>query len=677
MRASMGKTAPHVAWGRAPSTVAETSVRNTRCTLVVAIPLNRLRSPFETHMQMSLKAMTPMMRETIDELARRHGIGETRPSPDKDAVPVSTETKMKILQALNVDLDTAAERSDMAAARQAKPAGPLPISYLPSYLENTRIWGITLEPYELRSSRNWGIGDFQDLCDIARIFGPLGADFIGLTPLHAPFLADPDRCSPYEPSSRQRLNPLYIAVDRVPGYEPDPALERAAAGLRESHLVDYIGVARLKLEALRNIWTGWTSNGQGMTGHEDFETFVAREGAPLRLHAVFETLSFTMSAEGLGAGWHAWPEAFKDPSSPDVRAFAEAHDDEIRFHMWLQWLAHCQLDAAAEATKAAGMRIGLYLDLAVGEALDGSATWGERNVYVSAATIGSPPDPFAADGQDWHLAAFQPSAIASGTPSPYERMVSVAMRYAGAIRIDHAAALRRLFLVPLDLKPDGGAYVEYPERELLRILSEASERHQCLVIGEDLGVLPKGLQDDLAEARILSYRILSYERTKDGFKPGDAYPALSLACISTHDHQTMAGWWRGADISTRADHGILPADITQAHREERKAERDDLGRALHEAGIKQSAQRPSDSASDEALSGLVVDAHRFIGRTVSILAAVRLADMSGEKVPTNVPGTSDSYPNWKPKLSMTLEALPEAPLVIAISRALREERPRS
>src|SRR4051794_40029586 len=104
-----------------------------------------------------------------------------------------------------------------------------------------------------------------------------------------------------------------------------------------------------------------------------------------------------------------------------------------------------------------------FIDLAVGEAIDGSATWSEPNVYISDATVGSPPDPFAPDGQDWHLAAFLPAAIGSGDDAPYRRMLTAAMRYAGAIRIDHAAALRRLFLVPLENSPREGAYVDYPQ----------------------------------------------------------------------------------------------------------------------------------------------------------------------------------------------------------------------
>lgn len=196
------------------------------------------------------------------------------------------------------------------------------------------------------------------------------------------------------------------------------------------------------------------------------------------------------------------------------------------------------------------------------------------------------------------------------------------------------------------------------------------------MIGEDLGMLPEGLQDDLSEARILSYRILSYERDQSGFKPADVYPALALACISTHDHQTLAGWWRGADIKVRAEHGIVPPDVTEEHVEERKVERKDLVEALEEADAEPPAKLPPAAATAERLSDLVVSAHRFIAKTPSMLAAVRLADLTGEKKPTNIPGTSDSYPNWRPKLSIPVKALPNLPLLKRVAQAMAEERPR-
>ncbi len=604
----------------------------------------------------------------LDQLARHHGISPTRPSPDNVEVPVSDETKWKVLAALGVN-----QKSVVTVLKQQS-SKTIPKSYLPKALKQGRVWGISLQLYELRSKRNWGIGDFEDLAGMIRFGSSLGADFIGLNPLHAPFLADPDRCSPYEPSNRQMLSPLYIAVDKVAGFKNSPQLERRLHSLRQTDLVDYVGVAEVKLATLREIWRSQKASTIATIDGESFNDFIQAGGDVLRRHALFESLSSFMVEHGIGAGWEAWPVEYRTPDGPEVAEFSQARADDIRFHMWLQWLAHRQLSKAAAGAHDAGLKIGLYLDLAVGEAMDGSATWGEQDAYISGATIGSPPDPFATEGQDWHLAAFHPYKIASGKQSPYRRMVTAAMRYAGAVRIDHAAALRRLYLVPRESAPDSGAYVNYPQDKLLNILADASAEFRCVVIGEDLGMLPEGLQEDLAEAQILSYRILSYEREDDGFKPANAYPRLSLACISTHDHQTLAGWWRGADIKARADHGIVPPDVSAEHVEERRHEREDLQHVLHEAEAEPPHRLPSPTANDKKLKDLVVSAHRFIAKTASALVSVRLADMTGEKHPTNIPGTSDSYPNWKPKLSVSCEELNNLPLIREIADVMRQER---
>ena len=612
----------------------------------------------------------------LDRLARDNGISLMRPSPDGTDVSVSDYTKREILTALGVELPEKDAVARHSAKRDTKPAdNTIPRSYLPQLFGDTRVWGISLQLYELRSDRNWGIGDFDDLARMTDLVGSLGGDFIGLNPLHAPFLADPDRCSPYEPSSRQYLNPLYIAVDKIPGFETDEELERQLQKLRATDLVDYVAVAEAKLSRLRTLWTLWGASEQTGPAYSssDFRAFVDESGEGLRRHALFEAISSSMTARGVGAGWRQWPEEFCRPDTTAAAHFARQHDDDIRFHMWLQWLAHCQLTEATNRARLAGLRVGLYLDLAVGEAIDGSATWSERDIYIANATIGSPPDPFAPDGQDWHLAAFHPSAIARGEESPFRRMVSAAMRYAGAIRIDHAAALRRLFLVPLTSGPHEGAYVDYPLEDLLQILAQTSAQYHCLVIGEDLGMLPPGFQSTLTKAGILSYRILSYEKDGEKFKPAEVYPDLALACISTHDHQTLAGWWKSADVDLRAEHGIVSAETTREHHQERNAERKALFEALPHAVGSTPDLLPAD-ADAHALTDLVIRAHRFIARTPSFLVAVRLADLTDEKQPTNIPGTRDSYPNWKPKLSVAIEELDKVALVIAVTRTMREER---
>lgn len=609
-------------------------------------------------------------RNVLDQLADAHGIDPVRPVPDGPPVQISQETKAKLLCAMDVDISLG-PASELSAIHPRPPtSGTATACFIPEFLTGERVWGVSLQLYELRSERNWGIGDFEDLRVMIDLVAALGGDFIGLNPLHAPFLADAGRCSPYEPSGRLFLNPLYIAVDRLLGFEPNPDQQQTIAALRDTDLVDYEGVASAKLAALRSTWRRSTHEDGDCDGLAEFQAFVHDGGEPLRRHAIFEALSAHMVGSGFSAGWHAWPEAFQDPGSEAVVSFAQEHDDDVRFHLWLQWVTHRQLLEAASHARASGLRIGLYLDLAVGEALNGSATWSERAVYLTGAPIGSPPDPFAPDGQDWHLAGFQPSRIASGTNPPFEQMVTAAMHYAGAIRIDHAAALRRLFLVPIDGSPSDGAYVSYPQDDLIRILAETSTRHRCLVIDEDLGLLPDGLQGDLTAAKIFSYRILSYERDDQGFKSATYYPALALACISTHDHQTLAGWWRGADIDLRAEHGIVSSELTRQHKAARAAERQQLVQAIGNLDVSDLTDSPSSSVLDD----LTVRAHRFVAGTPSMLVAVRLADLTDEKRPSNIPGTSSSYPNWQPKLSVAVERLSELPLLNAIAAATNDGR---
>lgn len=601
----------------------------------------------------------------LDDLARQHGIEFTRPEPDGTEVPISTETKRKILSALNVSVDG-----------EAVPSGP--VCYLPQVLADGRVWGFSLQLYELKSDRNWGIGDFADLVSMCGIAGRLGADFIGLNPLHAPFLADAARCSPYEPSNRRWLNPLYIAVDQVPGFQMSPQLEHRLKALRQADLVDYPGVANLKMEVLWRLWRVWRDGAAAAPYVTDaFEAFRLKGGESLRFHALFEVVSTAMVAKGVSVGWRGWPEDLQDPKAQAVQEFSQSRLDEIDFQIWLQWLADVQLREAKAAAVDAGLRIGLYLDLAVGEALDGSATWSEPDVYVSSASIGGPPDPWAVDGQDWRLAAFLPDRIADGGASPYRLMLDAAMQYAGAIRIDHAAALARLFLVPFDGTPAEGAYVTYPREQILQVLADASHDHRCLVIGEDLGNLPDGLREDLARSRLLSYRIFSYERNKDGFIPAEDYPALALACVSTHDHQTLGGWWRGADISMRAEHGLVPQESADKDLDARTVELVDLVRLLEAEDLPVPEGDEGEELEDAELDRLTVSLHRLLARTPSMLLAVRLADLTKEEQPTNVPGTSESHPNWRPKLSVALEALEEDALVAEVSAALRQERPKS
>lgn len=600
------------------------------------------------------------------ENAERHGIAVTYQGADGKLTRVPKETLKLLTEALS---DSPVPHPDGETASGANKQ-----CFLPEFLEAGRAWGISLQLYELRSDRNAGIGDFADLADFCRIAGPMGADFVGCNPLHALFLADLSRCSPFFPSNRRFLNPIYIAVDKIACVTWTDHQHQRAERLRAIDLVDYVAVAELKLELLRDAWVHWKDSSD--LPRAEFTTFKRDGGEPLRKHALFETLSQHFARGGEGAGWRGWPASYQDWRSPEVAVFARENKDEIEFHIWLQWIAAGQLAAARKAARSAGMRIGLYLDLAVAEAPDGSATWSEPENFLLGMKIGAPPDVFSADGQDWGLAPLSPVVLGKTGDGYYKSLLQRVMAMGGALRIDHAMSAARLFIIPEALAARDGTYLRFPIEAVLTMYAALSQRLECVVIAEDLGNVPAGFRDALEAARMLSYRVLCFEHRAGEFHPSSSYPRLSLACVTTHDLPPIRAWWQGEDISLRQTRGLIDAEAAARQ----LSERGDLVKSLWR--VARSGQTPSQAgtpgpAEDDVLwQDLAVDLHRFIAGTPSVLMAARLADMTGDTTPTNIPGTAEDYPNWRPKSSLTLSEFSCSPMANAIARALSRERPR-
>ncbi|UWQ21753.1 4-alpha-glucanotransferase [Jannaschia sp. W003] len=572
---------------------------------------------------------------SLHDLARHHGLTlayEGRPVPDA--------TLRLLLRDLGVDPVGTPEGPPAATEMRVPEDGRC---FLPQSLRDAPGWGVFGQLYELRSARNWGIGDFADLAVLARTCGAAGADFLGINPVHALFTAEPRHTSPFSPSNRRFLNPLYIAPDLLGCPRPE--------GLPDGDEVDYVAVAKAKLAALRAAFDAAAESA-------DFDAFRAREGEALRLHALFETLSYRF-----GGGWLGWPEAFHRPDAPEVREHAEAHEDDIRFHEWLQWIARTQLAAAQRAAEGSGMRLGLYLDLAVGEALDGSATWSGTAHALEGVTVGAPPDVFSEDGQNWQLAAPSPR----GGHGDFDAMIEAQLRDAGALRIDHAMALWQLFLIPKGEPAANGTHLRYPMEALLRTLAARSNGSGAVVIGEDLGWVPEGFRDAMAEANVLAYRIVYFEQDERGFHGPDAYPRTAMACLSTHDLPPLAGWWRGDDIRLRAENGLISEGAAAQQREHRVWERRELAKAMG-ADV--------DAAADALPEAMLDAAHRFIAATPCLLAGVRLADLVGPDRPTNMPGTTDGYPNWRPRAPVAVDDVADHPTFRRITALMRDARPR-
>jgi 4-alpha-glucanotransferase len=550
--------------------------------------------------------------------------------------------------------------------------------HIPEFLaDGGRCWGLAVQLYALRSERNWGIGDFTDLARLARIAGRAGAALIGLNPMHARHLARPDEASPYAPSSRLMLDPLYIDVEAVADFADCPDAQALAhstdfrtriAAARDTALVDHVAVSALKLPVLKALHQRFRQRASTDPQVTTFRDFVKKGGADLACHATFEALRFMLRTRlGQLPGWRDWPQELRSPDSSAVHEFCVTHADEVEFQQYLQWQAEMQLAAAAEAARAAGMRIGLYRDLAVGAADDGAECWGAQSLFSSAASVGAPPDMLSREGQDWGLPPWKPRALEAASYAPMAALLAANMRSAGALRIDHVMALTRLFWIPAGMKGAAGGYVRNAFDMLAGIVALESRRNACMVVGEDLGSVPDGLRESLAERGLLSYRVLQFERHWQGdgsFKHPDEYPAQALGTAVTHDMPTIAEYWSGEDIERRAELGLFPEpQLRDAEAARREPERRGLLELLAAIG-----QAP---ASRDDIAAVTASLHAAVGMTRAMLAVVQLDDIAGEVHPINIPGTYRAYPNWRRKVSLPVEALANDPRWTTLAATMR------
>lgn len=596
------------------------------------------------------------MTSDLDRLCESKGVERSYISETGEHRIVGDDVRHALIEALGDDVAT----FPAADARGRTPQR----CFLPDWLEHGRAWGVTVQLFGVRSARNQGIGDFEDAARLAELFGAHGADFLGINPVHALFLADPDRKSPYFPSSRRFLNPLYIAIDRLGG-SADTLSASEQDALRTGTHIDYAAVSRAKRRALETLF-------EQAADDADFTAFCDREGTALDDFATFEALSEWLAASGHGAGWHGWPSPVRSARSDDVTAFRRANASRIRFHKWLQWVASRQLADAQHRACRAGMRIGLYLDLAVGVAPDGAATWAQPESYARTARIGAPPDLFNSAGQDWGLAPLKPAAVPHPA-SAFATDLTAAMRSAGAVRLDHAMGLQRLYWIPEGHKADRGGYVRYPFEVTLDVLAGLSQKARAIVIGEDLGTVPHGFREIMEHAGLLGYRVFYFETQPDGlFRPPQQYAAQALACVSTHDLPPLAGWWTGRDIDARARLGLLDADTAAAACRARGDDRLRLLKALIGEGIAPRADEDRDTLTDDIL----IAVHAFLARTPCRLVAIQLEDLAHATEQVNLPGTDREHPNWSLRLPLTLDQIADDILVRRTLAAVATERPR-
>jgi len=601
--------------------------------------------------------------------AQAHGVATSYRDWRGRRVDVASQTLRAVLAALAAvpGEPPGAGRMAPSPSSRARPfAAPLgPAAPAPA----GRGWGFTVQLYSLRSGHSWGHGDLHDLADLARWSAcELGADFVLINPLHAAEPVPPVSPSPYLPMSRRFTSPLYLRIEDIPEYALLPApdrgrIEELAAPLRMASaggaLIDRDAVWRAKLAALELIYACPLPDGR----RADFEKFLIAGGEPLAAWVAWCTL-----AELHGPDSRAWPAAAR-PSGQRPPASQGRFRGRERFHAWLQWLTDSQRAAAQAAARAAGMRIGVVADLAVGAHPGGADAWANAGVLVPAMSVGAPPDEFNQRGQDWGQPPWHPARLAAAGYQPLSGLIRSAFRHAGGLRADHALGLFRLWWVPAGMSPDQGTYVRYPHEAMTGVLAGEAARAGALAIGEDLGTVEDWVRDYLSARGVLGTAMLWFERDRDGRPlPPGRWRRLCLATVGTHDVPPVAAFVTGEQVTLRARLGLLAQDVAA----ERAAAAAGLGAwraALARQGLAAPAV-PLDPA------GFTAALYAYLARTPAVLIGVSLADAVGERRPQNVPGTTTEYTNWRVPLAdgdgqpVLLEDLAGHPGVRAVTAAV-------
>lgn len=535
--------------------------------------------------------------------------------------------------------------------------------YQPKLLANGgRMNGLTMHLYSLRSERNWGIGDFTDLLNLMKYAAEKKLDFVGINPLHALFTSKPAFASPYSPSSREWLNPIYLDVEKVGAFTyneqlknwlAQPKIRQRIAALRITETVTYTAVWACKRDALHMAFNAFEQDTCEAAENERaaFEAFVLEKGKALRGFGLFEALDQYYSRPGQ-VGWQSWPSEFHQPDGEAVEKFARSHEREIRFYMWLQWLCAEQLREVNQAAAEYGVKLGIYGDLAVGVARGSADTWLNRQDYCMDLSVGAPPDPLGPTGQNWDLPPLNPLMLKHTGYEKFAHLLRENMRLYGVLRIDHVMALCRLWWVLNGKTADFGAYVHYDAEVMFAILALESRRNRCVIIGEDLGTVPDEARHLLNRYQVFSYKVMYFSKGWNGFQLPEEYPEQAITVISTHDVAPLAGYWTGKDLDTMFKLGTLPdAAAFQTALDEREHDKADLLDKLKETGcLGADVQMPA--KADETLLAAL---HKYGALSRSRLYAIQLENLLGVIDNLNVPGVTEGYPNWAQKMPVSLE----------------------
>ncbi len=502
--------------------------------------------------------------------------------------------------------------------------------YTPERLrKKDRLWGPKLNLFSLNSETNWGIGDFSDLEKFIDLAAEIGANTVGLSPLHVPF-----RASPFSPSTRYFVDPVFIDLSRITDYNADHLHDSKFSSLisacRQTEGVDYEMTSKLKHQGFQILFRDFRKYHleTGSDRANEFKIFKAAGGKRLFNHALFFALKeYFALREPTFRGWRDWPRDFQNPATDEVLRFARGKRSLIDFYSYVLWQSEMQLAVCGERCLARHLGIGLCLDISLGADPDGAETWVQQPLYSQTSTIGASPSQQYPEGLDWGLAPPIPSRLSQLLYEPFIALLRSNMNYAGAVQIDHAIQLMRLFWIPEGGNAGDGAYIQYPFQELLGIVALESQRNKCMVISQE-----RTSSNDYFEQLLLEKNIFpcnfSFADVDEGLSSPVKYPEKTLVMALPANRPALADYWEGRDLEKqRQTFDSVSEKRFEEAMAHRLAEIHCILAAIEEEELLPPGTIVQSDKVPEITDALIRAIHRYLARTEALLIMVRLDDI--------------------------------------------------
>jgi 4-alpha-glucanotransferase len=537
-------------------------------------------------------------------------------------------------------------------------------AYLPPQENDSRSWGLFLPLYALHTKSSWGSGDFADLAALAAWCAQNGGKVVATLPLLPTFIGEGGLGpSPYLPVSRRLWSEFYLDITTIPELERCPeakarlassAFRRELEALRRLPLVDYRRQMALKRQILEELCRClFADSSQRLEALNRFA-----EDNPL----VADYARFRAAGEKQGTTWRSWPQRLKEGS---LKA-GDYREEGRRYHLYVQWLAQQQVGELARTARQKGLE--LYLDLPVGVHPDGFDVWREQDIFIGEVSVGAPPDAVFTTGQDWYFPPLHPEKIRE---QGYHYVIDYLrhhLRQAGILRIDHVMGLHRLFWIPQGLGAGRGVYVRYPAEELYAILALESQRHETVILGEDLGTVPPAVRPAMNRHGLYHLYVLPYELALNKRTALKSIRPNSVASLNTHDMPPFKSFWEGCDIKERLELGLLNKAGAQKEDRERRAVKKEVVSFL----VKKGWLKPTEVDTYSALRACLT----LLSTSRANVVLVNLEDLWLETRQQNIPATEGRNPNWRGRAGYDFEDFCQMPQVVDTLRIIDQLRKR-